>query len=244
MSPDGTVLAAGNVDGTISLWDIASGQSRATLPAGKEMILAIAFSGDGSLLASAGGDSRIRVWDVGSGRLRATLLGHDGPITALAFSADGHSLASGGEDRTVRVWDATHPVEPAVFRGQGEVVLAVAFSPDGRLVASSSLCDRGVRLWDPRERESRGFLEAGIPTCTTLAFTRDSQALLVGDERGVVSMWNVLTHKRKTAFAAHVGWVKGLTLAATGQTLVTGGNDGKVRIWDMAEVAGWPRPHS
>ena len=37
---------------------------------------------------------------------------------------------------------------------------------------------------------------------------------------------------------AHEGWVKGLAVSSTGETLVTGGNDGLVKVWDLAEVSG------
>lgn len=32
--------------------------------------------------------------------------------------------------------------------------------------------------------------------------------------------------------------VKGLAVSSTGETLVTGGNDGLVKVWDLAEVSG------
>ena len=242
VSPDGEMLAAGNLDGTISLWDPVSGKLLATLMAGKEIILGLSFSADGTVLASAGADSQVRVWDVASHRLRATLKGNCGLITALALSSDARTLVTGSEDQTVRVWDLAHPDHPAVFHSRGKAVLAVAVSADGHLVASAALCDSGVRLWDARERESRGFLRGQASTFTCLTFSSDMQTLIGGDERGCVCLWNLFKLEQKTQFAAHTGWVKCLALSSAQGTLVTGGNDGKVRVWNLAEMSKSQQP--
>ena len=244
VSPDGTLLAAGNVDGSISLWDLATDQPRLTLQSGKEMILGVAFSPDGATLAACSSDSRIYVWEVASGRLQVALEGHHGPVTALAFSLDGHTLASGGEDQTVRLWDVGNQRQTALLLGHNEVVLAVAFSSDGRFVASSSLCDQGIRLWDVGEKQSCGMLRGKVLTITCLAFLPDGQGLIAGDEHGTVTLWNLSRHREQTDFSAHQGWVKGLAISSEGRQLVTGGNDGLVRIWDLASMFRDRHPHS
>jgi WD40 repeat protein len=244
VSPDGKTLAVGNMDGTITLWNSATGEVLDSFLASKEMILGLAFSADGTVLASASADSPIYVWDVASRERRATLKGHHGLVTALALAPDGRTLVSGGEDQTVRVWDLSDPENPAVFHSKGEAVLAVAISPDGRLVASASLCDNGIRLWDVRERRSRGFLPAQVATSTCLAFTSDCQTLIVGDEGGCVSLWNLFKFEQRSRFSAHTGWVKCLALAPTQGALLTGGNDGKVRLWNLAEFSRSHQPNT
>jgi len=238
LSPDGMTLAAGNVDGTVSLWDTATGKNRVDLRAGNEMILAAAFSPDGARLACCSTDSRIHIWDLATHLLHSTLEGHWGPVTALAFAPDGRVLASGGEDKTVRLWDIENAREIAVLHGHNDVVLAVTFSPDGELVASTALSDRGVQLWDVQKKECRAILCGAVATFTCMAFTRDSHILVTGDEHGVVRLWNVGSFKQKTMFPAHEGWVKGLAVSSTTETLVTAGNDGLVKVWDLAEVSG------
>ena len=241
-APDGMTLAAGNVDGSVCLWDTVTGKNRVNFRAGDEMILAAVFSSDGARLTCSSTDSTIRIWDLATQRLRATMEGHRGPVTALAISPSGRVLASGGEDQTVRLWDMESSRELSILHRHKDVVLAVTFSPDGELVASTALSDGGVQLLDVQKNASRGVLRGGAATFTCMGFTRDSRTLITGDEHGVVRLWDVGSCKQTTKFQAHEGWVKGLAVSSTTETLVTGGNDGLVKVWDLAEVSGTRHP--
>jgi WD40 repeat protein len=59
--PDGSMIATGAADGTVRLFDTASGQQRLVLQ-GPTGVGRVAFSADGSLLASTSGDGTVRVW--------------------------------------------------------------------------------------------------------------------------------------------------------------------------------------
>ncbi len=92
LSPDGQQLASGAEDGSLRLWDLATGAERRRLEGGG-VARALAFNRDASLLAS------------GSARL----LGHEGWVWSVAFDPAGGRLASGGADGRVRLWDL-HPL--------------------------------------------------------------------------------------------------------------------------------------
>src|SRR3954447_5139938 len=104
-SPDGTTLASASWDGTITLWDINSGQPRRTLAGHVGPVNGVAFSPDGTLLASVGQDTVLRIWDVATGDQRLKLTGHAEPILTVAFSPDGTTVATGGQDTWVILWD-------------------------------------------------------------------------------------------------------------------------------------------
>lgn len=92
-SPDGRTLAI-EVNGAVSLWEVASGRSRGRLAAPKEAS-GLAFSPGGLLLAvGAGPQSPLSFWDLATGevvgRLRDNRIG--GP--PLVFSPDGSRLAA------------------------------------------------------------------------------------------------------------------------------------------------------
>src|SRR5205814_5144864 len=63
-SPDGRLLAAGYSDGTVGLWELASGQERARFDGHRNGIASTAWSPDGTLLASGSSDRTVMIWDV------------------------------------------------------------------------------------------------------------------------------------------------------------------------------------
>ncbi len=63
-TPDGATLAVGEVDGTISLFDPATGRLLASSRGHEDTIFGLGISPDGKLLATASGDGTVKLWDL------------------------------------------------------------------------------------------------------------------------------------------------------------------------------------
>jgi WD40 repeat protein/serine/threonine protein kinase len=212
-------------------------------------IHAVAYSPSGTLVATAGGQGRVRVWDPRDGRTWAVLVGHTGAIRGIAFSPDGGALATAGDDGSVRLWElpvemledarksvAFLPVirplvkpltlEPAVTLPdvhQKEKVNCVAFSPSGRFLVSGG-DDGALRWWNLSGwRTSNADIAAGGGLAAVGVALTHAQF----SPRPVSNVRTVGAH----GDANGVKGVKCLAFAAAGNVVVSGGADGRVRVW-------------
>ncbi len=67
-TPDGKTLASAAQDGTLRLWDVATGRELKRFGAPGMWLTCVALSPDGKTLAAGGGDQLIRLWDVSTGK--------------------------------------------------------------------------------------------------------------------------------------------------------------------------------
>jgi WD40 repeat protein len=146
VAPEGGLLLAGDQAGTLTVWDLNSGQAQGSWQAHSDWVLGSAVSPDGTELASAGADRMIYVWDLRTRKRLLSLSGHDGKVLSVDFSPDGALLASAGEDKSVRLWDAHTGRALAILTGHAGVVRAVRFTNQAGLLASGS-DDGAIRLW-------------------------------------------------------------------------------------------------
>lgn len=256
-SPDGTLVATGDVDGYIRLWDAASrkpiGQPIAaelddTVTGGG--VIALAFSPDGTVLASAGMDGSVKLWNVATrspaGRPLPTSLSISGRgADYLAFRPDGKVLATASSGGYVRQWNLATGTEigkalQAVANRKTDSVNAVTYSSDGTLLAAGST-DGTIRVWKSTPDRSAGITIAAVrgsrSGVNALAFSPDGRVLASADDDSI-GLWNPRTgrpsHEPMQDGPENGSAVEAVQFSPDGRLLASGDGSGDVRLWDAA----------
>jgi WD40 repeat protein len=145
-SPDGTLLATGDEDKNIIIWNVKQGQRLKTLSGHDSAVNSVEFSHDGKRLVSGSFDQTAKIWDVSSGKVLNNITQHHDHVTSVKFSPNDQMVISGSIDKEVRLWNANDASQIATLEGHNGAVTFVAFSPDGKIAASTGL-DGCVNIW-------------------------------------------------------------------------------------------------
>jgi len=238
-SPSGQTVATMNKDGTVRLWNAATGR-----PVGRPLSSpgganSMAFSPDGKTLAtvSSHGTGTTWLWDVAR-QTGEPFTRQDGGWESVAFSPDGRTLATDSlKEGGVQLWDVAtrRPVGPAlVSSGAPE---SISFSPDGRTLVIGS--GTGTYLWDVATRRPVGpplrpSSDTASSNIAQAVFSPDGKTVATVDLGGTVWLWDVATHQHTGEPIIAPGGAVSVTFSPDGKTLATVDQDGTVRLWYAA----------
>jgi WD40 repeat protein/serine/threonine protein kinase len=233
--PDGKILAAASLDGTIKLWQADTGKELHTLKASSGAVTSIAFSPDGKLLASAGADKTVRLWHVDAGTLAHELAGHTDSVWYVAFSPKNGLLATASQDSTARLWDAASGKELQTLGGHSRQVDRVAFSPDGGLVATASR-DGTTRLWQVADGKLQFTLSGHAESTAGQAvhnavFRPDGKVLATTGGDAAIKLWRVDQGTELFTLRGHNDVISSMAFSPDGRWLASGSKDSTIKLW-------------
>lgn len=229
-SSDGAHLTSSGADGTVRVWDAASGTQRSRWTSDPIAIVT-------DLVTTV--DCRQVVWEAGGAIFRGSVDG-DGQLRHEVISAEvlypgDLSLSPSGDclalidDGRVRFLDLRSGKELANW--SNEPATSLAWHPLGQFLAVAS--EQGqISLGKPGDQEFMSLLALTSPI-RCLALSADGELLAAGTASGEATIVRVTEPGERVVLQAYSKTVDCLAFAPDGKTLATGNNrDGDIRLWD------------
>ncbi len=229
-SPEGDLLATGARDGTLALWNPASGAQVGKLGGHSAAVLDLTFAPDGHLLASSAADGSVRLWSPTERTLVAGLAGHRAAVTSLAFSPDGAMLCGAAADGSVRAWFVADGEPALALDGHERGATFTAITSAGLIVTAGA--DGHVRTW--RLGGAR-TLQAPAELTGAIAFSPDGAVVAAAAVDHRVHRFRLETGQPLPPLAGHAADVGGIAFSPDGTLVATAGDDGTARLWKAAD---------
>ena len=227
LSSDGSILATGTLDGTISLWETERGERYASFRDHRREVESFYFIEDNLKLISTSTDRTIRVWNVATGD-SLKLTGHTSPIITSQISENGNLLATASLDHTIMLWNLKKRTCRHSLTGHGGRIQQMAFSTDSTVLASAS-ADGSIRLWTTTDGASMGPLMGNGAQINGITFRANTMILASCAADGTVRLWDVL---RNECIRSLEGSDPQMCVAVSSDRgLIASAAMGVVRIW-------------
>ncbi len=233
-SPDGSRIITAGGDGTVRIWNAATGAAMRTLTGprlvGKPWRYSVIAMWSHFVAAIDTMGRAAHVWDAETGTQIAALDNDASGKASLAVSIDGHWLAtSGGDD--VRVFDTSTWRRAVTIAGPR--VRSLSFDPTGPHLAVGTY-DGVASIWEiPSSARLHRLREAG-ESVDAIAFSRDGVLLATASRDGTEQVWDATSGGLRTQFNSHRDKINAVEFSSSGNLMLSAGADGAVVVSNVA----------
>ncbi|MBI4025314.1 MAG: protein kinase [Verrucomicrobia bacterium] len=239
LSRDGRWALSGSGDHAICLWDAANGKCLRTFEGHTSAVYDVWMSADACWMLSAGPDNTLRLWDATTGQCARTF---DGPIDqglhgihAACLSSDGRWALSGSNNEPPQLWG----LSGICYEKKTSIPIVLC------KVKSGEEMRRLEAEFKTQLSLARGAFESGQ---VNAALESISVAIMLpghGVSRACLDLSAAIGQRcRKKRFRdawcrrifyAHTGGVVSVFMSTNGQWALSGGYDGTLKLWNVAE---------
>lgn len=256
---DGTLLAAGDERGNITVWRLRSRRSVANLVGIHEdwvnSLAAVRLANQQALVASASDDRSVRLWDLARAEPYRMPIQFQPPAQVLAVVPVGRDLAMGDQLGYLRRWSIEQDaIRWETHTSYGPVRAMASFHTDdgwrivsaggsGQCLILDARSGRVVRILSrplgPRGMGKSLGQAATSVRAVTAVLVDDRWLVAAGDLAGRIDVWDAVSGEIwwELPDAHPNGQVRSLACVRTGTRVLlgSGSSTGALALWDLAE---------
>ena len=157
MSFDDKLALSGDSEGTLTLWDVSTGQKLSTFRGSSDGVpkTCVALSSDGYYALSGSFNGEISLWAIKTGERIRSFGEHRSWLNKVVFTPNNRMALSADNHGKLILWDIELGEIVQDFQGHKDAVRDIAFTKDEKMIVSGG-ADRSVILWDIATGEIKG----------------------------------------------------------------------------------------
>jgi len=239
LSPDGKTIACGRDDGSLEKWNTDGEMSESVWMGHRNIVWSVSWAPNGGHIASGSSDRTILIQKAENGEVEVGPIeaGQD-DVMSLAYSPSGDRIASGGSNKTICIWDSnTGELLVGPIKDLGFWVESVVWSSDSSKLYTAS--DEFTRVFDSVSgTELHRFKHKGDMFSVALSSKHNVLACVGFD--GFAQLWDTESYQplgkpfRPEGTSYHLRCV---SFSRDGQYLAYSGNDNKITLWMVKDIA-------
>lgn len=229
---EGTLLAIGDAQGKIFLWDTISNTLVNTWQAHDGELLSITFI-DNQTIATGGEDGMIHVWDIVTGDKLNSFESPNGAVHQIIIDSSTNLSQSSSLDNTLTSYAVSEAEENLnLLCSHGDTTGAVSFNSDNTLRATVTF-DNKILLVDVATGDIQQTFTGHQNLVENLTFSNNGKWLASASWDRTVRVWDIETGEAIQTLSGHTRPVTSVRFNADSTQLISGSNDGTVRIWNL-----------
>ncbi len=230
-SPDGQLLAVGDLRGAVRIFETATGQCRSAFVAHRGRVRGVGFTSDGCNLWTCG-EEDLRLWEVTAGAGVRSVRVEGEAFHGVDVAPSGGWLCAGGAGGVLQRVAGDTLVVSRVDSGNTATISSTVISPDGRRLAAGTH-GGAVLVWE--EPEPRGTpLRLEHPKAVGhVRFSPDGERLATACDDGVVRIWRAADGRLERELPRAEDRVPQVAFDPAGRRLAVAVRSGSLRVWDF-----------
>ncbi|KOS22629.1 Meiotic recombination protein rec14 [Escovopsis weberi] len=205
----------------------------------------ICTSRNGLYAASAGFGGEVKIWELNKatgewasgGEITGPTV-KPGEVWAIALSEDGGYLAATTNDGRINVWDVADQGKSKIREyetgsaGSGSFGMCVDLSRDGMYTASGHQ-NGSIYVFNNDAGRILHSLPGLAKPVRAVAFSPAGTRIAAAGDAGIIAIYDTKHGEHVANLTGHSSWVTSIDWSDTGEYLLSGSMDGKVKVWSI-----------